>query len=108
MFSLSILSVVGSTQHELAKWLSEILAPVLQLYSGFFNYILGSFFLLMLFKTFNLIRQGFFMCSFGISLWARLSGFALEHCTGRGEGVVRPSFLEKVFALLMEPLLPGW
>ena len=30
-----ILSMIGSSQHELAKWLAEILAPVLKLYVGF-------------------------------------------------------------------------
>ena len=29
-----ILSMIGSSQHELAKWLSEVLAPVLKLYSS--------------------------------------------------------------------------
>ena len=29
-----ILSMIGSSQHELAKWLAEILAPVLKLYSS--------------------------------------------------------------------------
>ena len=30
-----ILSMIGSSQHELAKWLAEILAPVLKLYSSY-------------------------------------------------------------------------
>ena len=29
-----ILSMIGSSQHELAKWLSEVLSPVLKLYSS--------------------------------------------------------------------------
>ena len=36
-----ILSMIGSSQHELAKWLSEVLAPVLKLYSS--NCIKDSF-----------------------------------------------------------------
>ena len=60
-----ILSMTGSAQHQLAKYLSSILEPVLTLYSS--NCIRDSFTFNDIIKTSNLDPSSVFLCSFDIS-----------------------------------------
>ncbi len=99
-----ILSMVGSAQHELAKWLSEILAPVLELYSK--NCISDSFSFANVIQNLQLDPTKSFMCSFDIS--SLFTNVPLDETIGicaralyRGE-LVSPPFPEEVFVELME------
>ena len=60
-----ILSMIGSSQHELAKWLAEILAPVLKSYSS--HCIKDSFTFANFIQNCNLEPTKAFLCSFDIS-----------------------------------------
>ena len=60
-----ILSMIGSSQHELAKWLAEILAPVLKLYSS--HSVKDSFTFANFIQNCNLEPTKTFLCSFDIS-----------------------------------------
>ena len=60
-----ILSMTGSAQHQLAKYLSSLLEPVLTLYSS--NCIRDSFTFADIIKTSNLDPSSVFLCSFDIS-----------------------------------------
>ena len=60
-----ILSMIGSAQHELAKWLSEVLDPVLQKYSK--QCIKDSFTFAEFMQNLNIKDETSFMCSFDIS-----------------------------------------
>ena len=60
-----ILSMTGSAQHQLAKYLSSLLEPVLTLYSS--NCIPDSFAFADIIKTSNLDPSSVFLCSFDIS-----------------------------------------
>ena len=60
-----IFSMIGSAQHELAKWLSEVLDPVLQKYSK--HCIKDSFTLAELMQNLNIKKETSFICSFEIS-----------------------------------------
>ena len=60
-----ILSMTSSAQHQLAKYLSSFLQPVLFLYSS--NCILDSFTFADIIKFFNLDPSSVFLCSFNIS-----------------------------------------
>ena len=60
-----ILSMIGSSQHELAKWLAEILAPVLKLYSSYS--VKDSFTFANFIQNCNLEPAKTFLCSFDIS-----------------------------------------
>ena len=60
-----ILSMIGSSQHELAKWLAEILAPVLKLY--FSHSLKDSFTFANFIQNCNLEPAKTFLCSFNIS-----------------------------------------
>ena len=60
-----ILSMIGSSQHELAKWLSEVLAPVLKLYSS--NCVEDSFTFASFIQNYNVEPAKTFLCSFDIS-----------------------------------------
>ena len=60
-----ILSLIGSSQHELAKWLAEILVPVLKLYSS--HCVKDSFTFANSIQNCNLEPGKSFLCSFGIS-----------------------------------------
>ena len=60
-----ILSMIGSSQHELAKWLAEILAPVLQLYSS--HCVKDSFTFANFIQNCNLEPAKTFLCTFDIS-----------------------------------------
>ena len=60
-----ILSMIGSSQHELAKWLSEVLAPVLKLYSS--NCVKDSFTFASFIQNYNVEPAKTFLCSFDIS-----------------------------------------
>jgi len=55
----------GFSQHELAKWLAEILVPVLKLYSS--HCIKDSFMFANFFQNCNLEPAKSFLCSFDIS-----------------------------------------
>ena len=61
----SILSMTGSGQHQLAKYLSSLLEPVLTLYSS--NCMRDSFTFADIIKTSNLDPSSVFLCSFDIS-----------------------------------------
>ena len=60
-----ILSMIGSSQHELAKWLAEILAPVPKLYS--LHSVKDSFTFANFIQNCNLEPGKTFLCSFDIS-----------------------------------------
>ena len=60
-----ILSMIGSSQHELAKWLAEILVPVLKLYSS--HCVKDSFTFANFIQNCNLEPANSFLCSFDIS-----------------------------------------
>eukprot|EP00794_Sanderia_malayensis_P010538 gene10538-11650_t len=60
-----ILSMVGSAQHQLAKWLSEVLEPVLNLYSD--NCISDSFTFANFIQNLELNPAKTFLCSFDVS-----------------------------------------
>ena len=60
-----ILSMIGSSQHELAKWLSEVLAPVLRLYS--LNCVKDSFTFANFIQNYSVDPAKAFLCSFDIS-----------------------------------------
>ena len=60
-----ILSMTGLAQHQLAKYLSSLLEPVLTLYSS--NCIRDSFTFADIIKTSNLDPFSVFLCSFNIS-----------------------------------------
>ena len=60
-----ILSMTGSAQHQLAKYLSSLLEPVLTLYSS--KCIRDSFTFADIIKTPNLDPSSVFLCSFNIS-----------------------------------------
>ena len=60
-----ILSMTGSAQHQLAKYLSSLLEPALTLYSS--NCIRDSFTFADIIKTSNLDPFSVFLCSFDIS-----------------------------------------
>ena len=57
--------MISSSQHELAKWLSEILAPVLKLYSS--HCVKDSFTFANFIQNFQFDSTKTFMCSFDIS-----------------------------------------
>ena len=59
-----ILFMTGSVQHQLAKYLSSLLEPVLTLYSS--NCICDSFIFADIIKTSNLDPSSVFLCSFDI------------------------------------------
>ena len=59
------LSMIGSAQHELAKWLSEVLDPVLQKYSK--HCIKDSFTFAEFMQNLNIKDETSYMCSFDIS-----------------------------------------
>ena len=60
-----ILSVIGSSQHEVAKWLSEILEPVLKRYSA--HCVKDSFTFASFIQNLKLGLSKTFLCSFDIS-----------------------------------------
>ena len=57
--------MIGSSQHELPKWLAEILAPVLKLYSS--HCVKNSFTFAKFIQNCNLVPAKTFLCSFDIS-----------------------------------------
>ena len=57
--------MIGSSQHELAKWLAEILAPVLKVYSS--HCVKDSFTFVNFIQNCNLGPAKIFLCSFDIS-----------------------------------------
>ena len=59
-----ILSMVGSAQHELARWLAEVLQPVLTHYS--FNVVKDSFSFCDDLREYGPIKHDAFMCSFDV------------------------------------------
>ena len=60
-----ICSMIGTSQHELAKWLGEILAPVLKSYSS--HCIKDSITFANFIQNYNLEPTKAFLCSFDIS-----------------------------------------
>ena len=62
---ITVISMIGSSQHEIAKWLAEILAPVIKLYSSHCvqdSSTYGNFM-----QNCNLEPAKTFLCSFDIS-----------------------------------------
>ena len=59
-----ILSMVGSAQHELARWLAEVIRPVLQRYSA--NTVKDSFSFCADLQDFGHVGDNVFMCSFDV------------------------------------------
>ena len=59
-----ILSMVGSAQHELARWLSELLAPVLKQYSS--RVVKDSFSFCEILRQHDGPVDGSYMCSFEV------------------------------------------
>ena len=99
-----ILSMVGSAQHQLAKWLSEVLEPVLHLYSE--NCISDSFTFAKFIQNLELNPTKTFMCSFDVSsLFTNVPlDETIKICADalyRSE-LERPSFPEEVFIELMK------
>ena len=99
-----ILSMVGSAQHELAKWLSEVLDPVLQKYSK--QCIKDSFTFAEFMQNLNIKDETSFMCSFDISsLFTNVPlNETIKICADalyRSE-LNSPPFPEEVFIELME------
>ena len=99
-----ILSMIGSAQHELAKWLSEVLDPVLQKYSK--HCIKDSFTFAEFMQNLNIKDETSFMCSFDISsLFTNVPlNETIKICADalyRSE-LNSPPFPEEVFIELME------
>ena len=99
-----ILSMIGSAQHELAKWLSEVLDPVLQKYSK--HCINNSFTFAKFMQNLNIENETSFMCSFDISsLFTNVPlSETIKICADalyRSE-LNSPPFPEEVFIELME------
>ena len=59
-----ILSMVGSAQHEMARWLTKVLQPVLQQYSS--HLIKDSFEFVNTLREFGEVGEDSFMCSFDV------------------------------------------
>ena len=59
-----ILSIIGSAQYQLAKWLTSLLDPVLQLF--FMNCIPHSFTFVETLRKFQFFTSSLFLCSFDI------------------------------------------
>ena len=99
-----ILSMIGLAQHELAKWLSEVLDPVLQKYSK--HCIKDSFTFAEFMQKLNIENETSFMCSFDISsLFTNVPlSETIKICADalyRSE-LNSPPFPEEVFIELME------
>ena len=99
-----ILSMIGSAQHELAKWLSEVLDPVLQKYSK--HCIKDSFTFAEFMQNLIIENETSFMCSFDISsLFTNVPlSETIKICADalyRSE-LNSPPFPEEVFIELME------
>ena len=100
----AILYMIGSAQHELAKWLSEALDPVLQKYSK--HCIKDSFTFAEFMQNFNIENKISFMCSFDISsLFTNVALFGtIKICADalyRSE-LNSPPFPEELFIEVME------
>ncbi len=96
--------MVGLAQHQLLKWLSEVLEPVLHFYSK--NCVSDSFTLAKFIQNLDLHPTKTFMCSFDVS--SLFTNFPLDVtikiCDGafyRSE-LHRPSFPKEVFIALMK------
>ena len=59
-----ILSMVGSAQHELARWLAEVIRPVLNRYSS--NVVKDSFSFCADLQDYGYVSDNAFMCSFDV------------------------------------------
>ena len=59
-----ILSMVGSAQHELARWLAEVIRPVLHRYSS--NVVKDSFSFCADLQDYGHVSDSAFMCSFDV------------------------------------------
>ena len=95
--------MIGSSQHELAKWLSEVLAPVLKLYSS--NCVKDSFTFANFIQHYNVDPAKTFLCSFDIS--SLFTNVPLDETVGicadalyRGQ-LDCPPFPEDIFKELM-------
>ena len=59
-----ILSVVGSAQHEMARWLAEVLEPVLKRFSS--HVVSDSFQFCDVLRDYGVVQEDAFMCSFDV------------------------------------------
>ena len=99
-----ILSLIGSAQHKLAKWLSEVLDPVLKKYSK--HCIKDSLTFAEFMQNLNIQNETSFMCSLDISsLFTNVPlSETIKICADalyRNE-LNSPPFPEEVFIILME------
>ena len=104
-----ILSMIGSVHYELAKWLSEILNPVLSLYSSYC--IPDSFFFSKFVQEIECTYETSFMCSFDVeSLYTNVPlDETIAICADalyRGN-LKSPPFSENIFIELMNRATKG-
>ena len=59
-----ILSMVGSAQHEMARWLAEVLEPVLKRFSS--HVVSDSFQFCDVLREYGVVQEDAFMCSFDV------------------------------------------
>ena len=93
--------MIGSAQHELAKWLSEVLDPVPRKYSK--HCIKDSFTFAEFMQNLNIENETSFMCSFDNSSLFRFSE-TIKICADAlyRSNLNSPPFPEEVFIELME------
>ena len=108
-FVLPILSMVGSSQHELAKFLTVTLQPVLELYSSFCIQDFFSF--AELIRQFDLKSDQSFLCSFHIcSLFTNVPlDETVRICADTlfSGKLIPPDFPKAVFIELMQMATSG-
>ena len=99
-----ILSMTGSAQHQLAKWLTSLLKPVLQNLSS--NCVSDSFTFVKEVRKFTFSPSSVFLCSFDISsLFTNvLLAETIEICTDAlyNDDSMAPSFTCNIFVKLMK------
>ena len=99
-----ILSMTGSTQHQLAKWLTSLLQPVLQNLSS--NCVSDSFTFVKEVRKFTFSPSSVFLCSFDISsLFTNVPLVeTIEICSDAlyNDDSMAPSFPHNIFVELMQ------
>ena len=99
-----ILSMTGSAQHQLAKWLTSLLQPVLQNLSS--NCVSDSFTFVKEVRKFTFSPSSVFLCSFDISsLFTNVPlAETIEICADAlyNDDSMAPSFPPNIFAELMQ------
>ena len=99
-----ILSMTGSAQHQLAKWLTSLLQPVLQNFSS--NCLSDSFTFVKEVRKFTFSPSSVFLCSFDISsLFTNVPlAETIEICADAlyNDDSTAPSFPRNIFVELMQ------